>query len=250
MASLHNLSASHAATREFDVFIDKITVKSFVLTLFSIVFMVLLTGFFFNGFTIPIIKVPIIIEYPNPPKVPTNEPSSPQSGSHANSASNKGAIGSKAVSEEPDTLINDSFTDTPIVGDGDRYGSDTKRSDGIGSELDNGSAPLNGVSTDEPKEEEFSFIPEVEPIIDLDVLNRNIRYPDMAIKLGREGEVVLKVLITESGNVGTIDILSSTSSIFNQPAIDALNGFRTNPARNNGKAVPYTVYIPIKFKLR
>jgi len=250
MASLHNLSASHAATREFDVFIDKTTIRSFILTLFSIVCVFLSTSLLFNGFTIPLIKRPTIIVCYPPPKLPTQKPSNPQSSNGANAALHRGEIGSKAVSEEPDTLINDSFTDTPIVGDGDGYGSDTKLSDGIGSELGYGSAPLNVVSTDEEQEEEFSFMPEVEPIIDLDVLNRNIRYPDMAIKLGREGEVVLKVLITEAGNVGTIDILSSTSSIFNRPAIDALNGFRTNPARNNGKAVPYIVYIPIKFKLR
>ncbi len=250
MASLHNLSASHAATREFDVFIDKVTMKSFALTLFSILFMVLLTGFFFNAFTIPMIKAPTVTIYTTIPKTQTNEPSNPQSGNHTNGASNKGEIGSKAVSEEPDTLINDSFATTQVEGKGDGYGSDIKQSEGIGSELGNGTVPHNGVSIDEDPIEEFSFIPDVEPIIDLDIINRKIHYPDMAIKLGKEGEVVLKVLITETGNVSTIDILSSTSSIFNQPAIDALNGFKTNPALNNGKAVPYTVYIPIKFKLR
>lgn len=249
MASLHNLSASHAATREFDVFIDKTTIRSFILTLFSIVCLFLSTTLLFNGFTIPLIKRPTTIIYTPQPQPPTNKPSNPQTDGGANTSPHKGAIGSKAVSEELDTLIQDSFTNTPINGNGNGHGS-VEQPEGIGSEHGGISEADNGVGSEEEPVDDFTFIPDVEPIIDIDILNRNVRYPEMAVKLGKEGEVVLKVLITETGAVGTIEILSSTSSVFNQSAIDALKNFKTNPAQNNGKTVPYTVYIPIKFKLR
>lgn len=252
MASLHNLSTSHVATREFDIFIDKVTIRSFFSTLVGITLILLLTSLFFNGLTHSI-PVPIThIESRN------YKPIGKKSGEKATAESantnhrQNGAIGSKAVNnfvkQDSTEHIESQQGDTDYPG-GDSYGLGNSVNGLSQNSLYLGSSDIIE-SAPEEEGEEFTVIPDIEPLIDVDAIHRSVIYPEIARKLGKEGEVVLRVFISEKGTVAKIDVVSSTATIFEQSAIEALRNFSTNPAMNNGKPVQYAVYIPIKFRIR
>ena len=99
-----------------------------------------------------------------------------------------------------------------------------------------------------PKEGEFVDVKEEpSPIVPIE---RLIVYPEQARKTNLEGKVVLDALISKTGEVIKVNILQSTDSIFNQPAINALMESRFTPARDEDmKPIALWVSRSIRFKL-
>ena len=76
------------------------------------------------------------------------------------------------------------------------------------------------------------------------------RYPDSARRDGKEGRVLLRVLVDEEGRTKAIEInTSSGHDMLDQAAIEALKKWRFVPARASGKPVETWVKIPIEFQL-
>ena len=252
MASLHNLSTSHVATREFDIFIDKVTIRSFFSTLVGITLILLLTSLFFNGLTHSL-PVPITYIQSRNYKPIGKKPSEKAAPKDVNTNRRQnGPIGTKAVDKivkQDSTEHNESQLGDFNISGGDSYGLGESVNESPENTLYSESSGTDEVSQTE-EIEEFTVMPDVEPLIDVDAIHRNVIYPEIARKLGKEGEVVLRVLISEKGSVSKIDVVSSTATVFEQSAIEALRNFSTNPAMNNGKPVQYAVYIPIKFRIR
>jgi TonB family protein len=77
-------------------------------------------------------------------------------------------------------------------------------------------------------------------------------YPPLAFRNGEEGEVVLYVLISESGGVTSVQIApgSSTKMGFTQAAETAVRKWKFSPATKDGVRVKVWKKITITFKLK
>lgn len=83
-----------------------------------------------------------------------------------------------------------------------------------------------------------SFIRRIEPV-----------YPPLARRMGREGLVVLKLLIDRHGKLQDIEVVESAGHGFLDAAIRAVRQSTYAPARRNGQAVSAKAVLPIRFRL-
>jgi periplasmic protein TonB len=75
-------------------------------------------------------------------------------------------------------------------------------------------------------------------------------YPESARREGREGRVLLRVLIDDHGRTKTVEInTSSGSSILDRAAAEAIRRWSFHPARYGDQPVESWLRIPIEFRL-
>jgi protein TonB len=75
-------------------------------------------------------------------------------------------------------------------------------------------------------------------------------YPQRARQRGMEGWVTLEFTITETGAVENVRVLESSDSIFERPAVRAVQKFKYRPRIHNGQPVAVTgVWYKITFQL-
>lgn len=75
-------------------------------------------------------------------------------------------------------------------------------------------------------------------------------YPRLARRMGEEGRVLLKVLVTEKGAANTVVIEKSSGfTRLDQSAIDAVKRWRFVPARKGNQALSAYVLVPVNFSL-
>jgi TonB family protein len=74
-------------------------------------------------------------------------------------------------------------------------------------------------------------------------------YPELALKSGLEGEVLLKVWVDESGDVIKTAVLKSDDKIFEEAAAVAARQWKFTPAMKEGKPIAVFVSIPFRFRL-
>lgn len=63
-------------------------------------------------------------------------------------------------------------------------------------------------------------------------------YPDIALRRGLEGDVVLEFVVNANGAVQHPAVISSTSSLFERAALEAVKKCKYNPHIENGVAMP------------
>lgn len=75
-------------------------------------------------------------------------------------------------------------------------------------------------------------------------------YPPMARRLGEQGRVLLKVLVSESGNAEKVQLENSSGyNKLDQAAIEAVKQWTFIPAKRSNQAISAYVLVPIKFSL-
>lgn len=74
-------------------------------------------------------------------------------------------------------------------------------------------------------------------------------YPPLARRLGKEGRVVLKLLIDHNGRLKDIEVLEADGFGFLESAIAAVRQSTFRPARKNGEAVAAKAVLPVRFRL-
>jgi len=80
--------------------------------------------------------------------------------------------------------------------------------------------------------------------------NPRPEYPDQARREGREGQVLLQVLVDEQGKSKWVEVnRSSGSEALDRAAAEAIKHWRFSPARYGNKSVESWVRIPIDFRL-
>jgi TonB family protein len=75
-------------------------------------------------------------------------------------------------------------------------------------------------------------------------------YPLMARRLGKEGRVILKLLIDVRGTVKTIEIIESAGYGFTEAAMEAVRKSTFAPAHRNGERITARAILPIRFHLK
>lgn len=81
--------------------------------------------------------------------------------------------------------------------------------------------------------------------------NRPPSYPTEAYQAGIEGEVLLRLHVSITGEVERVDIRRSSGyRILDESARDAVKTWRGTPAYRNGRAVATVEHLPVRFRLR
>lgn len=75
-------------------------------------------------------------------------------------------------------------------------------------------------------------------------------YPQQAKRLGRQGTVVLRLHISELGELLSVEIVEACSTLFAEVTLQAIRASSFRPASINGKAVACMAILPIRFELK
>ncbi len=76
------------------------------------------------------------------------------------------------------------------------------------------------------------------------------KYPAMSRRLGEQGRILLRVMVSADGAAISVVLqASSGSSRLDEAALDAVRRWRFVPAQRGGQAVSASVVVPIKFSL-
>lgn len=117
------------------------------------------------------------------------------------------------------------------------------------------------IKVDAPKEVESELLPqvvqtdEVYEFFKVEIKPKLIKsvnpvYPELARNAGIEGKVIVSAVVDEEGNVIKAEIVSSTNSIFNEPALKAAYQYKFSPAMMKDKKVKVKVIIPFNFVIK
>ena len=74
-------------------------------------------------------------------------------------------------------------------------------------------------------------------------------YPEKARLAGIEGIVMMRITTDNAGNVISVTVLRSDSTILNQAAIDAVKQWKYQPIYTNGIPTPIDTRVAVKFRL-
>jgi protein TonB len=98
--------------------------------------------------------------------------------------------------------------------------------------------------------------PEPEPVIEppkfgVAYLNNPApSYPPLSRRLGEEGRVLLRVLVSSKGDADTVDLEDSSGfSKLDEAAIKAVKKWRFVPAKRSNQPISAYVLVPVKFSL-
>jgi len=81
-------------------------------------------------------------------------------------------------------------------------------------------------------------------------INPKPKYPNMALRRGYEGKVLIRVFVLESGAVGDIEVTKpSGHSVLDESAVKAVRDWVFIPGKENGKEISSWVTVPIQFQL-
>jgi TonB family protein len=98
-----------------------------------------------------------------------------------------------------------------------------------------GVRPKIDLAGTEVKAKELALIHRVTPV-----------YPDLAQRARISGEVILRITIDEKGNVGFVSV-EKGHPLLTGAAVSAVKEWRYRPTIENGKAIPVTTTVKIKF---
>jgi protein TonB len=75
-------------------------------------------------------------------------------------------------------------------------------------------------------------------------------YPQAARRMGREGKVVLRLSIDETGKLQQVEVVESSDFEFTRAAVEAVKKSTFQPAQQNGRPVPSRAILPVQFVLK
>jgi protein TonB len=83
-------------------------------------------------------------------------------------------------------------------------------------------------------------------------MGRNLKYPEIAREIGKEGTVYVKFVVDQNGKVGHLSLLNTAGYGFDEEAlrvVGMLPNFK-KPGTVSGKAVKVYYHLPIKFRIK
>ena len=75
-------------------------------------------------------------------------------------------------------------------------------------------------------------------------------YPMLARRLGKEGKVILKLLIDMNGKLQNVEVVEPASFGFTEAAVTAVKNSTYAPASRNGEKVTTKALLPVRFYLQ
>jgi len=128
---------------------------------------------------------------------------------------------------------------------------------GVDESLVEPEAPPAPAVIEEPGEEEpFAYVEQMPEFPDgqaalMQFLRDNIKYPAIARENGIAGQVVVRFVVTKDGTVTNAQIVKGLGGGLNDEALRVVKKMpKWKPGKHNGRAVPVTFNLPIKFQLQ
>ena len=110
---------------------------------------------------------------------------------------------------------------------------------------------------EEPKEEEpFAYVEQMPTFPDgteamYKYIYEKIKYPAIARENGISGQVIIQFVVSKEGDIQKAKVVRGIGGGCNEEALRVVNGMpRWKPGKHNGRAVPVTFTLPIKFVLQ
>ncbi|MFA6233182.1 MAG: energy transducer TonB [Bacteroidota bacterium] len=103
----------------------------------------------------------------------------------------------------------------------------------------------------EDEEEQYFEVVEDPPTIKggLEAVKKNLVYPDLAIRAGVEGTVIVLAYVNKEGVVTGTEVIRGIGGGCDEAAMDAVKKVRFTPGLQRGKPVNVKVSVPVKFRL-
>lgn len=112
-------------------------------------------------------------------------------------------------------------------------------------------APAPPPKLGDPDESIFLEIYDVpRPVGGFAALLRNLDYPEIARRIGRQGTVIVVAFVDEEGKVIKVQVREGIGLGCDEAAMEAVRKTRFTPATQRGKPVKVKVEIPVRFRLR
>jgi len=154
----------------------------------------------------------------------------------------------------PDAQITEDlqeFADVDVLSRASAEGGDGIDLGGFASNIDFDAKEDVKVTVREQEPGIDEFIPvEKEPYIDLVELQKKIVYPEIARRAGIEGKVLIRVLVEKDGKPRRHRVEYSDNEQLNDAAVKAVMSSVFTPAIQNDRPVTCWVTIPVTFRLR
>lgn len=112
--------------------------------------------------------------------------------------------------------------------------------------------PAYKEKTDDYVEPIFVEVPEVmpSPVGGIESIYSKISYPELAVKAGIQGQVLITAYIDENGNVVKAELVKGIGAGCDEEALKAIKGTKFNPGRQRDRPVKVKIILPVKFILR
>lgn len=82
-------------------------------------------------------------------------------------------------------------------------------------------------------------------------LSKHIQYPEEASKKGISGNVILKFVVTEKGDIEDVQVVRKVNPLLDKEAIRVVKGMpKWKPGKQNGRAVKTMYNLPVRFVLQ
>lgn len=104
---------------------------------------------------------------------------------------------------------------------------------------------------EEEEEEQYFEVVEDPPTIigGLDAVRQHLVYPDLAIRAGVEGTVIVLAFVNKDGQVTGTQVLKGIGGGCDEAAMDAVKKVSFKPGKQRGKPVNVKVSVPVRFRL-
>lgn len=113
-------------------------------------------------------------------------------------------------------------------------------------------APPSSDEGTEELEEEIFVVVEQQPVLvgGINALQREIKYPEMAIMAGIEGRVILQFVVDREGMIKDAIVVRGIGGGCDEEALRALSKMTFKPGKQRGKPVSVRYTIPVSFSLK
>ena len=158
----------------------------------------------------------------------------------------------EVIEEEPPPPTVEEIKDKEIA-------TETKKGEegGVDASLTEPDNPPAPPVLEEPKEEEpFAYVEQMPTFPDgteamYKYIYDKIKYPAIARENGISGQVIVQFVVSKEGDIQKAKVVRGIGGGCNEEALRVVNGMpKWKPGKHNGRAVPVTFTLPIKFVLQ
>lgn len=111
--------------------------------------------------------------------------------------------------------------------------------------------PPPGTDGDEYEPEIFVVVEEMPVLIGgMERLHDLIEYPDLAVKAGIQGLVIVTFVVEPDGTVSEGEVLRTSGELLDTAALEAVGKLRFIPGKQRGKPVRVRFSLPVRFKIK
>ncbi len=112
--------------------------------------------------------------------------------------------------------------------------------------------PPKPIAQEEAAEEEIFVVVENPPVLigGIKAVQEKVRYPDLAVKAGIEGKVIVQFVINKDGHVVNPFILRGIGGGCDEEALRVVKQIKFSPGLQRGRPVSVKYTLPVSFKLK